>query len=361
MRKITLYFLENFMENQPNIKTFIGFSLDHSASMRGITKAAARDYNTNIASIKQNAIEHNQDVIVSVVNCGAGASATVKREIINSSVTVLKPIPESNYEANGRGTPLYDSVGELIEMFEALPEASDINTSFLLMIITDGEENASIKWNAITLASKIKQLHATDRWSFVFRVPKGYGKKLAKTLDIFEGNIQEWEQTTKGLDQASQVTTQAIGGYFRSRATGATSTSSFYTSLDKVSLTEVKSVLTDISSEILQWTVQTAAEGHAIKDFVEHKLGRSMKRGASFYELVKKENKIQANKLILIQDKTSKHVYSGDVARDMIGLPKYSDVRVRPGDHSNFKVFVQSTSVNRILPVGTDVIYWENF
>jgi len=297
------------MENQqPNIKTFIGFSLDHSASMRGITQAAAKDYNTNIASVKQNAIDHNQDVIVSVVNCGAGHTASVKREIVNSSVTVLKPIPEREYEANGRGTPLYHSVGELIEMFEALPEASDINTSFLLMVITDGEENASLKWNSVSLANKIKQLHATDRWSFVFRVPRGYGKKLAKTLDIFEGNIQEWDQTTKGLEQASQITTQAIGGYFKSRSLGQTSTSSFYTSLDKVSLTEVKSALTDISNQVQQWTVQTASEGHAIKDFVEHKLGRSMKRGAAFYELVKKENKIQSNKLILIQDKTSKHV-----------------------------------------------------
>jgi hypothetical protein len=44
----------------------------------------------------------------------------------------------------------------------------------------------------------------------------------------------------------------------------------------------------------------------------------------------------------------------------MLGLPRVGDARVRPGDHGKFDVFVQSTSVNRKLSYGTQVMYWEN-
>lgn len=343
-----------------NFRTLAGISLDHSISMRAIAPSAARDYNQLISGIKDNAIQHNQDVIVSVVNCGAGHTESVRREIVNSSVTVLQPIPENQYEANGRGTPLYDSVGELIDIFENSPYTSDPEVSFLLMIITDGEENSSFKWSAKKLSEKIKQLQATDRWTFTFRVPKGGARKLVKDLNLYEGNVQEWDLSSKGMEQSSVVTTAAVSEYFKQRSTGARSTSSFYTSLKDISLSEVKSHLIDISSQVKIWNVQTAAEGNSIREFVEFKLGDKMKKGSAFYELTKREDKVQDTKLVVIQDKTTGAVYSGSDARIMIGLPTYGDVHVKPGDHGNFRIYIQSTSTNRKLQIGTSVLYWNN-
>lgn len=88
------------------MKNYIGFSRDHSGSMRSIAKAAACDYNSNIASIRDASISNNQDTIVSVVECGYGDTDKVRRVIINSAVTTLQPIAESAYQADGRGTPL---------------------------------------------------------------------------------------------------------------------------------------------------------------------------------------------------------------------------------------------------------------
>lgn len=344
-----------------NFRTLVGISLDTSASMRGIASSAARDYNQLIYGIKDNAIQHNQDVIVSVVKCGSGNTDQVSREIVNSSVTVLQPIPERSYEANGRGTPLYDSVGELIDIFESSPYISDPDASFLLMIVTDGDENSSRIWSAKKLSDKIKQLQATDRWTFTFRVPKGSARKLIRDLNLYEGNVQEWETSTQGMEQSTTITSQAMNTYFNMRSTGVRSSSSFYTSLKDVSITEVKSHLVDISSQVKVWAVQTPAEGNSIREFVEFKLGNKMKKGAAFYELTKREDKVQDTKLVIIQDKSSGAVYSGSEARDMIGLPKYGNVHVKPGDHGNFRIYIQSTSVNRKLLPGTSVLYWENF
>lgn len=339
------------------IKSYLGISLDHSASMRGLTKNAMQDYNTNIQGIRDSAYEHQQDVIVSVVNCGHGQTDKVSREIVNSSITALTPL--TSYQADGRGTPLFDSVGELISIFESVPDYNDPNVSFILTIITDGAENSSKNWSANALKQKIRDLQATDKWTFTFRVPRGYGQNLIRDLGLHDGNVQEWDLSSKGLEQSSVQTKAAFSNYFTARSTGVRSTSTFYASMKDVKIEDVKAVLTDISSEVQTWTVQTASEGFMIRDFVEHKLGGPMKKGGAFYQLVKVEAEIQPSKLIIIRDKSTGVVYAGDAARDMLGLPRNNKARVRPTDLGNYDVFIQSTSVNRKLPVGTQVLYWD--
>ena len=343
------------------MKNYIGISRDHSGSMRHIARAAARDYNSKITSIREGSNSQNQDTIVSVVESGYGDTDRVRRDVVNSNVNALKPLVESAYQADGRGTPLWDSVGELIEMFEAVPDAADKNVSFLVMAITDGAENASRKYSASALAAKIRQLEATDRWSFVFRVPVGEGRKLARALGISEGNIQEWEQTDRGVEVAAKRDAEAFTEYFTSRSKGATSTRKFYTDMSNVSSKDVEVALTDVSKEVMIWPVGPKDNGAEIRPFVEARLnGDPLLKGAGFYQLTKTEPTVQDHKKILIRDKTTQAVYFGQAARQMLGLPTWGDVRLAPGNHGNFDIFIQSTSVNRKLTSGTSLIYWPN-
>jgi len=50
-------------------------------------------------------------------------------------------------------------------------------------------------------------------------------------------------------------------------------------------------------------------------------------------------------------------IYGGHEARGIIGIPTNQLVRLKPGNHQNWKIFVNSTSVNRKLVRGTDVLY----
>lgn len=346
------------MTENTQIKTYFGFSLDKSASMRGLEKNAMADYNRNVQVIRDNAIQHNQDVIVSLVSCGVGHRAIVSRDIVNSSITALTPL--SSYTADGGGTPLYDSVKELIDIFQAVPDYNDPNVSFVCMVITDGEENSS-HISGASLGKLIRDLQNTDRWTFVFRVPRGYTSKLVRALNLREGNVQEWDQTSRGYETSTVQTASAVNDFFTARALGVRSTGTFYASMKDIKVEDIQAVLKDISSEVQIWEVQTENEGHEIRPFVEHKSGQPYVKGSAFYELVKVEPKIQENKLIIIQDVKTGAVYFGPAARQMIGLPQYGYARVRPGDHDGYRIFVQSTSVNRKLLVGNKVLYWKNF
>lgn len=342
----------------PVLKNYIGISRDHSGSMSHIARFAARDYNTNILAIQQESQAQAQDTIVSVMQCGIGRPAVNKFEIINSNVARLQPIAESSYVANGNTTPLFDSVGEIIDQFKAVPDYDDQMVSFLVMVITDGGDNSSRKWSGASLGAEIRKLQATDRWTFVFRVPRGDKAALVR-YGIPEGNILEWDQTERGVQAASQATTAGLKSFYAGRAEGKKSTSTFYADLSKVDVATVRTQLTDISAEVSMWPVLPQEDGAMVREFCEKRLGSGgMLKGAAFYELTKLEKKVQDYKEIVIRDKASKMIYGGKAARDMLGLPHYGDVKLAPGNHGNYDIFIQSTSVNRKLPAGSSVLYW---
>lgn len=343
-------------------KVYVGLSRDHSISMQSIARYAARDYNDNIASIKEAAELEGQDTIVSVVKCGVGKVwdprrychvAKVEVESVNSSVSVLKPIAENAYVADGYSTPLFDSIGKLIEMLESVPDAKG-DVSFLVFGTTDGIENSSYEWSADRLSKKIKQLQGTDRWTFVFRVPRGYTRNLT-SQGIPEGNILEWDQTQKGVEAATQQTKSAMRSYFSGVKSGKRSTDKFYTDLSEVDVSVIKANLVDISKEVKIWPVKTESP---IRDFCEAKLKGPMLKGAAFYQLTKTESAVQDYKLLAIKDKDSGAVYSGYAARDMLGLPRNGTIKLAPGDHGQYDIYIQSTSVNRKLPAKTTLLYW---
>lgn len=333
------------------MKNYIGISRDHSGSMGGIARAAAKDYNSKIESIRAATLAENQDTVVSVVECGS----RVKRVVTNSNVTALRPL--THYHTNAGMTALYDSVGDLIEQFEALPDANDPNVSFLVMAITDGQENQSRRYNAKTLSDKIRALTATDRWTFVFRVPRGYSYSIARQLGLPEGNILEWDQTERGVATAAKTDDAAFTQYFKARSAGTKSTTKFYTDLSNVSTHEVATQMKDISTEVV---ILPVTQDTAIRPFIEKQLGKPMKKGAGFYQLTRIEPIIQDYKKIMIRDKATQAVYEGAAARQMLGLPTSGNIRLAPGNHGQFDIFIQSTSVNRKLKPGTQLLYWEN-
>lgn len=338
------------------MKNYIGISRDHSGSMSSIAKAAARDYNSNIEAIKVASINNNQDTIVSVVKCGAGRPARTVREIVNSSIVTLQPILESAYVTDGNSTPLFDSVGELIDIFESTPDKDDVNVSFLVMTITDGEENSSSKWTGKSLSEKIRQLQATDRWTFVFRVPRGHARTLAR-MGIPEGNILEWDQTNRGVEVASQATAAAFDNFYKGRTAGVKSTTRFFADVGHLSEADIKSALDDITTEVQLFYIDSHENGMQIRDFCQNHTKTSMIKGTAFYQLTKTEE-VQDHKLICIKNKLNGQIYGGTAARDLIGLPHYGTVKVSPGQNGDYVVFVQSTSVNRKLVAGSHLLYW---
>lgn len=335
------------------LKNYIGFVRDHSGSMKNLRKAATQDFNDSLRAAQHARISEDQETLVSVVTCGP--YRMVSRAVVNTAVERVPAL--TNYAADD-GTPLFDAVGEVIDILESVPDRDDPNVSFLVSVTTDGHENCSQKWTGPKIATRIRELQKTDRWTFAFRVPVGEKRSFCNQFGIPEGNVLEWEATDQGMREAAAQTVSSTQNWYKGRSAGIRSSGNFYvTDLTGVRASTVKAKLIDISKQLEVWPVSSST---VIRSFCERKSGKPFLKGAAFYQLTKTEKKVQDYKQIIIRDKKTGAAYSGGEARNLLGLPHVGEVKLVPGNHAQYDIFIQSTSVNRKIPAGTQVAYWAN-
>lgn len=339
-------------------KNYIGFVNDNSGSMSVLAAAACKDYNDNIAAIKDAATREMLDTVVSVVAVGIGkdnrgrVGCGTTRQVMVSNPHVLKPI--TGWQATG-GTPLYDGIGDMIDMLKELPDANREDVSFLVLITTDGEEKHSSRYTSDLLKMRMAEVQATGRWTLVFRVPKDASLNKIMALGVSQDNIQQWETTSAGMAESTAKTTQAMSSYFTARSAGAKSTNAFYADASKVNV----AALEDVTAKISLYVVPDMDNGIEIRPFIlRHRM--EYLKGSAFYQLTKTEAKVGYMKQILVRDRQTGKFFTGKEARDMIGLPHDRNARLHPGDHKGFDLFIQSESINRKLVGGTGVAYWKD-
>lgn len=330
------------------MKTYVLFGNDHSASMQSLTRAALNDYNANSGAVKAAATREMQDTIVSTIAFGRGRG-TVERDIVCSNPHVLKPM--TVWAASGN-TPLWDAIGDAIALCKSVPDYASPDVSFLLMFTTDGEEYGSIKESESSIARKIAELNKEERWTIVFRVPRGQRHTVAR-LGLPAGNIQEWETTVAGMAASTAATTQAVDQFIAARSAGQKSSTVFYANAAAVNTNK----LTDITDKVSLYVVEDFQNGIQIRDFILTKRNKYLK-GSAFYQLMKTEPRVQPSKMIAVRDRTTGKFYAGKEAREMLGLSTINNIRLHPGDHGNYDLFIQSESVNRKLVAGYGVMYW---
>lgn len=335
-------------------KTYFAWVNDHSGSMSKLADAALKDFNSNIGAVVRATSEKQLDAIVSVIRLGIGDGGRgVDRHIVNSNPHVLKPMDA--WPTPG-GTPLYDAIGNTIELLESLPDAKEEHVSMLVTITTDGDERHSQVYDQRTIKRELIRLQHTGRWTFVFRVPMSCVHNVAD-LGVPMDNIQPWETTEAGMAQSTAATQVAIDNYVTTRAAGKKATGGFFSGTEKVNLAQLEEVTKDYSLYV-SGDLISDTDGMMISDFI---LARRMKylKGAAFYQLVKTEARVQPDKCIVIRERTTGKIYAGDKARDMVGIPRNQNVRLHPGQHGNYDVFIQSSSWNRKVPTGSGVLYNE--
>lgn len=324
----------------------IAFVIDRSGSMSSLTAAAVKALNDNINTIREQARKTGQRTHVSVFSFDTEIDLVRK----STNVEIFEPVRASEVQARG-STALLDAVGNAISVLRGVADAPNEDVSYLVMAITDGEENASKVFNSSSLNKLMREVQATDRWTLTFLVPPGYKSRLVQQYAIPEGNVAEWEGSVRGVQTYTVQNTAGIGTYFSSRAAGVNSVKSFYTDLSGLTSKQVKSQLDDISSKVRVLAVDKEQD---IKSFVEDTLGRYVP-GTAYYQLTKDEKKIQDYKELLVMEKGKRSVFGGPDARQVLGIPD-GTLRVKPGNHGNFDIFVQSNSLNRKLVRGTKLL-----
>jgi hypothetical protein len=330
--------------------------VDDSVSMTNVATATLISINKTLADIKEQAAKFSdQETTLSYY------------KFSNYVDPIYRLWPAQNirevasFHPRGDSTKLFDGVKQIIEDHSLNGDLvyghdTNVDVSYLLIVITDGKENDSIlSWAGFK--SLIEQTQATDKFTLTFLLPPGAKRSFVRDYGVPEGNVEEWTLDARGVQRATEQRTVGIGNYFSAVDAGATKSTTFYveTDLSKLKSETVRKRLTDIRDQVKVFEVKKEED---IQPFMQRNTGRPYMPGTAFYQLTKKEAKVQPGKKVLLREKNQKSIYAGSDARQLLGLPDGQDARVKPGNHSSYDVFIQSKSNNRALVRGTDVIYW---
>ena len=335
------------------LQTHIAFCIDESGSVASIVKPLVEAYNQTVTDIRSAVLDEGQEASMTALAFG---DRRLKHRIlyVGHQVQTVTPLDHNSLNPSGM-TPLFDSVYRAIKKLEELDDGKE-GTSFVVSVVTDGFENNSIDPGVPATVREIEKKTATDRWTFTFLVPNGGEDRFARDFNIPRGNVQGWDaKTARGTKDAFIVSSAAYKGFFKEKTRGLRATKSFYSSTVDLTVREARSVLSEITNQV---KFIISSETHQIRECILN-AGYEWIKGAAFYALIKTEKRVQPYKMVALRVKTSGKVYCGEEAREILGIGQATDtVRLVPGDHGKFDVFIQSTSVNRKIPAGTEVLYW---
>ena len=339
------------------LQTHVAFCIDESGSVKNIVKPLVEAYNQTVTDIRAAVLDEGQEASMTALAFG---DRVLKHRIlyVGQQVQTVEPLNHNSLNPTGL-TPLFDSVYRAIKKLEELDDGNP-GTSFVVSVITDGHENQSVDPGVPTTVREIEKKTASDRWTFTFLVPNGSEDAFSMRFNIPRGNVQGWDaKTARGTKQAGIVTSAAYGEFFKQKTARGIgkkmSSKSFYSSTADLTVRTARSSLSEITKQV---TVLVPTTDCQIRDVILSN-GLEWIKGAAFYALIKTEKKVQDYKMVVLRVKTSGKVYCGQAARDMLGIGNaVGTVRLVPGDHGKFDVFIQSTSVNRKIPAGSEVLYW---
>jgi hypothetical protein len=179
--------------------TLIAVILDESGSMASCWAQTISGFNEFVQG--QCAAEHAGKAYLTLVKFDSPLVKTVHE---NTLVNQVPPLTQQNYTPRG-GTNLMDAIGMTIMSINNFLHGivQEERPGVLVVIITDGEENASRKFNGSQIKSMVQQSEQQGDWTYTF---------LGANVDAFAmgANFGMNASNTASYDTTSMAATMDV-------------------------------------------------------------------------------------------------------------------------------------------------------
>jgi len=224
--------LDDILENDKDkvrtedITQYVAFVMDRSGSMLDIKEKAISAFNEQLLTLRKES--------------GADIRTLVTTTMFNDFVEPGDVVPlasvdelnENTYRPSGL-TALFDAIGETTLKVAKRYRDDESDAAVLFVIITDGLENASMKFNQDRIKSMVKELEKTDRWSFTFLAANQNPLETAVgAMGFHAGNVMSFNADTEGMMGATVDMSKGLASTYDARRAGHTQTSTFYSQTD---------------------------------------------------------------------------------------------------------------------------------
>src|SRR5258708_4338198 len=192
------------------LKTNVIFIIDESGSMQSAASDVRGGFNAYVEKLKGDGNEYS----LTAVKFGT----TVRPLFANLALADVPLLTAENY-APSDTTALYDAIGySLVEAkrkwgTDEKPYGED---RVIVIIMTDGFENASREFGKEAIVAKMKQREAAGNWTFVYLGADQNAWSVASNLGFTQGNVLSYASTAtasvfESLAKATTATSCGAG------------------------------------------------------------------------------------------------------------------------------------------------------
>lgn len=163
-------------KTKSNSVHYIGFVLDETGSMSSVREATVSGFNEYVGSLKA-----DKDIVFTLTRFNSVKTTTPYRAVPIKDVTDL-----SDYDPDAT-TPLYDAIGAAIHAAEGEVQALPAKTTVLIVVMTDGQENASQEFDRKRIFDLIKSKEQQG-WTFAYMGANQDAWAVGASIGVPQGN-----------------------------------------------------------------------------------------------------------------------------------------------------------------------------
>lgn len=198
-------------------KTIYHLIVDKSGSMNDCIEQTINGFNEQVNRIKQ-LEEEFQDEEMTIGLTTFNSNVTHNFFGVKPSNTL--PLTTEDYKPNG-STALLDAIGLTIQQIESaiklIPDT--VKTSVVVVILTDGYENASRIFDLNAIQQKISKLQEEGNWTFSFIGATLDAVDIAVKMSINKNNSYVFEKQKMNSEVWDKLS-DSMTGYFNKKKAG---------------------------------------------------------------------------------------------------------------------------------------------
>jgi len=220
---------QEFAQEKEKVKknAYITLIIDESGSMGSVKDATVSGINEQIQQLKKDFGGDKRDEFNTFVSL-IRFNATPTSVFMYSDIDSLQEIAPKDYNPSGN-TAMYDAVGYAINQLKSRPDIEGEDTSSLIIVVSDGEENASKEFNPKSIADMVGELNKTKRWTFTYLGANQDLSKVSEHTNISYGNTASFNSRTKGgVMRAFSMNASALHDYSMELSRGVYASANFY-------------------------------------------------------------------------------------------------------------------------------------
>lgn len=199
-----------------NKKTYYHLILDHSGSMSNCWVPTTQAFSNQMVKINQLAKDFpEQEFMVSICVFNEDVKFPSWPERAGSgklpSIETITP--------NG-STALFDAIGESIKKIQSIAgnEIKNDEASVVMVILTDGYENASRNYSSNTVKSLMDELKSTEKWNFAFVGADFDITAATKDMNVSAGNMANFSKSN--MNGVFNYVEESLRGYAKEKQAG---------------------------------------------------------------------------------------------------------------------------------------------